>query len=321
MKYSNEIKVGILAFVALTVLIVGFNFLKGSDLFSHTNKYYAIYEKVDGLTVSKPVMVNGFQIGRVSEMKLLQDGQIMVRFDVDQSYLVPVNTNAKLESNDILGNKIIVFVLGSSHEIAHNGDTLSSSSEKSLSETVAPLQVKTERLLTRIDSLLGTINAVVNPKFQRNIDRSINSVANTLETLETFAKTVNSQTPKIEAILKDVQSMTDNLKNNNANITAVIKNFRTLSDNTAKADFAGTLNNANNSIKQLNAVMEKINTGKGSLGQLINDKQLYNNLNTSAVNLNSLMIDLKANPKRYVSFSIFGGKSKPSAKKDTVRKK
>lgn len=320
MKYSNEIKVGLLTLVALTVLIVGFNFLKGSDLFSHTNQYYSLYDKVDGLTVSKPIMVNGFQIGRVSEMKLQQNGQILVRFDVEQSYLVPVNTNAKLESADILGNKIIVFVLGNSHEIARNGDTLTSSSEKSLSETVAPLQVKTERLLSRIDSLLGTVNAVVNPRFQRNIDRSINSVANTLQILETFAKTVNGQTPKIEAILKDVQSMTDNLKNNNASISTIITNFKTLSDKTAKADFAGTINNANNSIRQLNAAMEKINDGKGSLGELINDKQLYTNLNSSAVNLNALMIDLKANPKRYVSFSVFGGRTKKVKVADTTRK-
>lgn len=319
MKYSNEIKVGLLTLVALTVLILGFNFLRGSDLFAHTNQYYSIYDKVDGLTVSKPVMVNGFQIGRVSEMKLLQNGQIMVRFDVEQNYNVPANTNAKLESSDILGNKTIVFVLGNSHDIAKNGDTLGSSTEKSLSETVAPLQVKTEKLLSRIDSLVGTVNAVVNPKFQKNVDRSINSVANTLELLETFAKNVNGQTPKIEGILKDVQSMTDNLKNNNANISAVITNFRTLSDKAAKADFASTLNNMNASVQQLNGVMEKINSGKGSLGELINDKQLYTNLTSSSENLNRLMIDLKANPKRYVSFSVFGGRAKKAA--DTTRKK
>ncbi len=319
MKYSNEIKVGLLTLVALTVLILGFNFLRGSDLFAHTNQYYSIYDKVDGLTVSKPVMVNGFQIGRVSEMKLLQNGQIMVRFDVEQNYTVPANTNAKLESSDILGNKTIVFVLGNSHDVAKSGDTLASSTEKSLSETVAPLQVKTEKLLSRIDSLLGTVNAVVNPRFQKNVDRSINSVANTLELLETFAKNVNGQTPKIDGILKDVQSMTDNLKNNNANISAVITNFRTLSDKAAKADFASTLNNMNASVQQLNGVMQKINSGKGSLGELINDKQLYTNLTSSSENLNRLMIDLKANPKRYVSFSVFGGRSKKAA--DTTTKK
>ena len=310
MKYSNEIKVGLLTLVALSILILGFNFLRGTDLFSHNNQYFALYDKVDGLTVSKPVIVNGFQIGRVAAMSLKTSGQILVRFDIDKDYSVPSNTNASLQSTDLLGNKAIVFVLGNSKELAQNGDTLAASTEKSLSETVAPLQVKTEKLLSRIDSLLGSVNAVVNPKFQHNVDRSITSVANTLQSLESFAKNVNSQNSKINNIMKDVQSMTDNLRDNNANINSIISNLRTISDKTAKADFATTLSNANTSIKQLDEVMKKINSGQGSMGELINDKQLYNNLNSSAANLNRLMIDLKANPKRYVSFSLFGGGAK-----------
>jgi len=320
LKFTNEIKVGLLTLVSLVVLIIGFNYLRGADIFSHSYYYYSVYDKVDGLAVSKPILVNGFQIGRVADMKLRDDGQILVKFEVSRDYVVPRQTNARLENTDLLGNKAIVFHLGSSNEHLNNGDTIASSNVKSLSEAVAPLQVKTEKLLTRIDSLLGTLNSVVNPRFQKNIDRSMNSVANTLGSLESFAKNVNNQAPRLEMILRDVESMTGNLKDNNKNISAIIANFKIISDKTAKADFSRTLDEVNKTMAQLNSAVAKINNGQGSLGQLINDRQLYTNLTNSTASLNRLMVDLKQNPKRYVSFSLFGGGGSSKKKADSTRR-
>lgn len=312
MKISNETKVGILAVVAITILIVGYSFLKGNDVFTKENEFYAKYERVDGLTVSKPILVNGFQIGRVSELKLLPTGQILAKLKVDPKYEVPSNTIARLESTDLLGGKAIVFELGTSKKYAQDGDTLRANIEKSLVEQVEPVQRKAEKIIGRVDSILTSLNATINPEFQKNFNSSFASIAHTLQTLEGTTKKVDNlvgaESNRMAAIFSNLESITNNLKNNNQRITSIMTNIDKASDQFAKANFSETMNNANKAVAELQTAVNKVNRGEGSLGQLINDQKLYNNLNSAAENLDKLMIDLKANPKRYVSFSVFGGK-------------
>ena len=146
MKISNETKIGALTAIAITILILGYSFLRGNDVFSGTNKFYAIYKSVDGLSVSKPVLVNGFQIGRVSKMKLLTDGRTIVEFKIEQQYNVPSNTLAKLVSTDLLGGKAIVFQYGNSNTFAEDKDTLRADIQGSLAESLQPIQMKAENL-------------------------------------------------------------------------------------------------------------------------------------------------------------------------------
>lgn len=312
MKITNETKVGVLAAVAITVLIVGYSFLKGNDVFSRENEFYAIYTRVDGLTVSKPVLVNGYQIGRVSNLTLQPNGRILVQFKVDPEYAIPKNTIAKLESTDLLGGKAIVFELGSGSDFAADGDTLNANVKKDLMDQVEPVQKKAEQIIARMDSVLTSVNNTLNPEFQRNFDRSFASIARTLETLEKTTRTVDglvtNQSSKISVIMTNLESISANFKNNNASITKIVDNFEKISDDVAKANFAQTITEANKAVADLQTVINKVNSGNGTLGQLINDERMYNNLNNAAANLDKLMIDLKANPKRYVSFSVFGGK-------------
>src|ERR1700744_6184694 len=138
MKISNETKIGILTVIGIAILVLGYSYLSGNDVFSGSNKFYAIYNSVDGLSVSKPVLVNGFQIGRVSKMVLRNDGRTVVEFKVDKKYNVPVNSLAKLVSTDLLGGKAIVFLLGTSREYAENQDTLRADIQGSLAESLQP---------------------------------------------------------------------------------------------------------------------------------------------------------------------------------------
>ena len=312
MKITNEAKVGVLAAVAIVILIVGYSFLKGNDVFSTENEFYATYDRVDGLAVSKPVLVNGYQIGRVSDLTLQPNGQILAQFKIDPEYAIPKNTIAKLESTDLLGGKAIVFELGSGNDFAKDGDTLNANIQKNLIDQVEPIQKKAEQIIARMDSVLTAVNSTLNPEFQRNFDRSFASIARTLETLEGTTKTVDglvaTQGSKIAGIMGNLESITANFKNNNAKITSVMNNFEKVSDEVAKANFAQTIAEANKAVADLQTIVNKVNTGQGTLGQLINDEKMYNNLNNAAGNLDKLMIDLKANPKRYVSFSVFGGK-------------
>jgi phospholipid/cholesterol/gamma-HCH transport system substrate-binding protein len=193
-----------------------------------------------------------------------------------------------------------------------DGDTLNANVKKDLMDQVEPVQKKAEQIIARMDSVLASVNNTLNPEFQRNFDRSFASIARTLETLEKTTGTVDglvtTQTTKISGIMSNLESISANLKNNNASITAILTNFEKVSDDVAKANFAQTITEANKAVADLQTIVGKINSGTGTLGQLINDERMYNNLNNAAVNLDKLMIDLKANPKRYVSFSVFGKK-------------
>ncbi len=312
MKISNETRVGILAAFAIVAFLVGYNFLKGKDIFSKENTYYARYDQVAGLGVSKPVLINGFQIGRVSGLTLLPNGQILAEFKIKPEYEIPKNTIALLASTDLLGGKAIVFELGSANQFAANNDTLTGNVQRNIMDQVEPVQKKAEAIIAQLDTVLTSISAIMNPNFQKNVNRSFNSIANTLETLEgTSVKVdglVGSQSTRIASILANVESISGNLKNNNQQITAILANFNKVSNDVASANFKETLQNANTAVANLQATVDKINNGKGSIGLLINDDKLYQNLNNAAGNLDKLMLDLRANPKRYVSFSVFGGK-------------
>ena len=312
MKISNETKVGILAAIAIAIFIVGYNFLKGNDIFISENEFYAKYDKVDGLAISKPVLVNGFQIGRVSDLTLQPNGQILAQFKINPNYVVPENTIARLESTDLLGSKAVIFDLGNSLKYAIDGDTLDANVQQNIMDQVEPVQKKAQVIIAKLDSLLSSVNTILNPDFQKNINRSFASIAKTLETLEITSKTVDGavsiQAKRIDNILANAESISSNLKNNNEKITAIMNNMNNVTDQLAKANFKETLDNANKAVADLQTTIAKINNGAGSLGMLLNDEKLYNNLNNAAANLDKLMIDLQANPKRYVSFSVFGGK-------------
>lgn len=312
MKISNETKVGILAAVAIAILVLGYSFLKGNNVFSSESEFYATYKSVEGLTISKPVLVNGYQIGRVSDLTLQPNGTILAQFKINPDYEIPKNTIARLESTDLLGGKAIVFELGNSKIYAVDGDTLRANSEKNLMEQVEPIQKKAEQIIGRLDSVLTSVNNTISPEFQQNFNKSFASIARTLETLEGTTRRVDNlvgmEGARIATIMGNLQSVSANFKDNNQKINTVMSNLEKVSDQLARSNFENTIKNADKAVADMQAAINKVNSGQGSLGQLINDEGLYNNLNNASSNLDKLMIDLKANPKRYVSFSVFGGR-------------
>ncbi|UEG51993.1 MlaD family protein [Mucilaginibacter daejeonensis] len=313
MKINNETKIGVLTAIGITILILGYSYLKGNDVFSGSNKFYAIYRNVEGLTLSKPVLVNGFQIGHVSNMTLqTESGFTVVEFKIDPKYPIPDNTVARLESTDLLGSKAIVFEMGNSRELAEDQDTLRADIQGSLAQSLQPVQRKAEQLMDKVDSSLSSINKILNPEFQRNIDRSFLSIANSLQTLEGTTKKIDrlvaGQTGHINGILSNAEVMTSNLRTSSKSLNATTTNFERVSNDLANANIKQTLENANKAMADLQSTINNINSGKGSLGLLLNDDKMYNNLNDASLNLNKLIIDLKAHPSRYVSFSVFGRK-------------
>ncbi len=314
MKIRNETKVGILAAFAIALLIIGYNFLKGNSIFSNETVVYAKYPQVDGLAVSKPVLINGYQIGRVSALELQPDATIKATLKINGKYDVPKNTIARLESTDLLGSKAIVLTLGNDKNFIEDGDFLKTNVEKGLMESIQPVQKKAELIIAKMDSILSSVNTILNPNLQKNIDRSFTSIAATLSSLESTSKKVDamvgSESSKLSSILSNVESITTNFKANGARIDAVMRNLNNVTDKVAALKFEETVKSANKAMADLQGILNDVKGGKGTLGALLNDQKMYDNLNNASKNLDALMIDFKANPKRYVHFSVFGGGNK-----------
>jgi phospholipid/cholesterol/gamma-HCH transport system substrate-binding protein len=206
------------------------------------------------------------------------------------------------------------MVLGNSTEYAADGFTLNTNVERGIMESVQPVQKKAEQIIAKMDSVLTSVNTILNPNFQQNVEKSFTSISATLASLESTSKKVDllvgSESSKLSNILSNVESISVNFKNNGAKIDAVLNNLTTTTDKMAALNFKQTVDNANKAMSDLQLMIADIKAGKGSIGKLINDEQMYQNLNNASKNLDALMIDLKANPKRYVHFSVFGKNNK-----------
>jgi len=312
LKISNETKVGVITVVSLALLFIGYNFLKGNDVFSRENEFYTDYDNVDGLTVSKPVVVNGYQIGRVSELQLLPNGKIRTHFKIKNEYDITSNTFAGIVSADLLGSKAIVFELGNSKTMAKSGDPLLSDVQANLLEKVEPLQKKIENLVVKLDSVLSGVNTALNEEFQRDFKTSLRSISVSLTNMENITKDVEglmgSEKVRLAKIMQNLESITNNFKQNNEKINTILANLDHLSEDLSKAEIKATIDNANQAMKDVQAITSKINNGEGSIGLLLHDDKLYENLNSASQELDNLVKDVKERPGRYLRLSVFGKK-------------
>ena len=320
MKFSNEIKIGIIVLGGIILLVWGLNYLKGKNFFAKQHLLYAVYSQVDGLVASNPVQMNGLSIGRVSSVNFLPDnsGNIIVSLTIDNTNIkIPRNTVAKIISADLMGSKAIQLIMGNDTVAARNMDTLKSQIQLSLQEEVnrqvAPIKSKAENLLASMDSVLSVLQYVFNKNTRENLSKSFESIEKTVKALERtsvrFDTIVYSQQGRIVSIFNSVESVAQNIKGNNEKIANIIQNFSSISDSIAKADLVTTITQANSVLKDFAKVMERINKGEGSLGLLLNNDSLYNNLSATSDNLNKLIQDINQNPRKYVRFSVIGGKN------------
>lgn len=315
MKISKEFKVGLVFIIAIAALVWGFNYLKGINLFSSQKTYYAIYEHVNGLVKANPVSISGLKVGQVKDIYFApgNTGLIVVSMSITTDLPIPENTIANIYSSDLMGSKAIELKLGSSNKYIQDGDTLPSLVEASLKDAVnqqiRPLKNKAEDLISSIDSVVVMVQAVFNRKSREDIANALESVKNTLNSLENASSNIDtivqSQAGRLANILYNLDMITTNIENNNDKIDRIIDNFASISDSLAKAEIPRTFNNINSTVNDLAVIAEKINSGEGTLGMLINDDELYNNLKQASSDLEILLQDIKTNPKRYVRFSIF----------------
>lgn len=307
MKIQKETKIGIIALLIIAFFVWGFNFLKGKNILSSNDSFYSIYNNIDGLEEASPVFVSGFKVGVVESIKLhkTQKDKIIVKFSVEEDLKLPVNTQATIYSATLIAGKAIKLQLANSDQFYKNGDTIPGTLEQdivsTLSDELLPVKNKIENLVVSIDSVLAIFDN------ERKED-----LKNSLDNIEKITAELNNalEKDKLANIINNVESITSNLKNNNEQISAILTNFSNISDSLEQANIKTTILNANKTLAEFSEISYKINNGEGTFGMLINNDSLYNNLNNLAADLDSLVIDLNENPKRYVHFSLFGKKDK-----------
>jgi len=296
--FNREIRVGIMAVVAIFILYFGLNFLKGIDIFSPITYYYATYENIGGLVASSPVYVKGYKVGQVEKIQydFSKDLAFVVKFSVSKDIQIPKGAKLELYDDGLMGGKALQLIYAPVN-VAQNlytpGDTVESQVGGGLmAQLSGSLLPKIESISTQADSLLRSVRVLIESK---QIKNSLSSIEQTTADLAVSSAQLKSLMKNdMPRIVKDVNGLTGD--------------FKELSGNLKKIDFAATFASINQTIANLNLITDQVKNPNGSIGLLLNDKGLYNQLNNTASSANQLLIDLKQNPKRYVHFSLFGSK-------------
>ncbi len=311
-QINNETKIGILAVVAVALLVLGFNFLKGRDLFDKSRKLYAVFHSVEGLSTSNPVTINGLQVGTVYKMmeKNANLDSIIVTLNFTKEINIPVNSLAFI-NKDLLGTATLNIEPGDSKQLADNGDTLNTHVTTGLLDDVKaslnPALNSVNGTLKSLDSVIKVVGAIFDPSTKFNIQKIITNLTVSSASLEGL---LNAQTGALGKTLANMNKVTGNLASQDATINRMLSNLDTATGKFANLKLDETLASLNKTISGLDTAMAKLNSPDGSIGLLLNDKKLYQNLENTSRSLNILLDDLRVNPKRYVSISIFGKKEK-----------
>ncbi|HXS38376.1 MAG TPA: MlaD family protein [Flavipsychrobacter sp.] len=312
MSLSREARIGLLVTSAVIIFFVGFYFLKGANLFSGENEYYCFYDNVQGLQTSSNVQIRGLNVGRVSHTQLVDGKGVRVVLAISKKIKLPRGTIANLVSSDLLGTKIIRLDLGNGTEIVENGESLPAKVEggalDNISAEVSPLLRTITIAVTHLDSVLISVNSIFNDDTRQALTGSIASLDSTTHNFATVSKALSQESGEIKSIVHNANDITGNLARNNDNITHILDNAANATEQLSKAPIQKTFGDLEKAAGDLQNVINKINSEQGSLGMLVNNKELYTNLNSSLNSLNQLMADIKAHPSRYINVTVFGKK-------------
>ncbi len=294
---KKEFKIGIAAIVALIILFIGINYLKGINMFKSESYYHVDYTEVNGLALSSPVYANGFKVGLVRDIQynFNKPGHITVGIDMDDNIKIPVGSKAELVT-EMLGTVKMNLIMnyGENQTIAP-GDTIEGYANNGImAKAEKDLLPQMEKMMPKLDSILSSLNKILADP----------AIGNTLKNAEQITASLNQTSSHLQRLMSnDIPKLT-------GNVTAITEDLKVISGNLKGIDYAATFNKIDETLKNVYALTDKLNKKDNTIGLLLNDPELYNNLNATSENAASLLKDLQENPKRYVHFSLFGRKSK-----------
>lgn len=311
MKISNELKVGLLALVAIAALILGFRFLKGKDVFNRTPKVYAIFKSVGGLDKSNFVKINGLTVGSVYKLEPADENinSIKVTIAISEDVNIPSNSVAYI-SGSLLGSSNIVIEKGNAKTFLQDGQRLATREEDGLlgdlTSEAKPLMGKVRNVADSLNLLLSGFNKTLDPNTQRNLQYAIANLSYATANLNSL---LSSASPALTSSLQNMSAITGNLKNQNRQIEEIVGNANTFTNDLSQLRLQTTLDSLNGTITDLRSAVNKISSPEGSLGAIMNDRQLYEKLKDVMLSAEILMDDIRIHPKRYVNISVFGRKN------------
>lgn len=320
MKISNETKVGAITVISVAVLILGFNFLKGKKLWSSDTMITGKYGNVQGLQNSNPVIINGLQVGTVYKITTEKDmREILVDLNITKDIDIPKNSIAIIKSNP-LGTTSVEIKLGDAVENLKNKDIILTETSGGLFDDVLkkvdPVLYEVRKAVSSIDTLLGNFNSVLDPKAKGNIAEvlaNLNQVtASMVSSTASLNGLLNAQTGALAKSLNNVSSITSNFANNNEKINSVMSNLDKTTSKFATLNLNKTLDTLDRAVNELKGIISKFDNNNGTIGKLLNDPTMYQNLASSGNKLNLLLDDIRVNPKRYINISLIGKKQNNS---------
>ena len=299
MKITKEIKIALVAIVGIMVMYFGINFLKGINLFSTNNAYIMTFEDIQGLGASTPIYADGYKVGTVDQVDFdyAKGGPIKVKADITKELRIPAGSQAEIVK-DLMGNLQVNLLLANNpRERIEPGGIIPGAVNAGIMGKAEQLVPAIEKMLPKLDSILANVNALLADP----------ALANTLHNAEAITNNLTVSTRELNTLMAGLNKQVPGMI---GKANGVLDNTNRLTANLADLDVQGTLNKVNATLDQAHQFAEQLNSNKGSLGLLMNDTKLYDNLNSTMSHADSLMIDLKAHPKRYVHFSVFGKKDK-----------
>lgn len=299
--FTKEVKIGIAGIIALCLLVFGLNYLKGIRMFQSTNYYFVKFKNANALTKSSAVFADGFRVGIVRNIKYdyIHPGNVVAKIDVNPDLRIPKGSSVELVS-DLMGNLRLQILLNNNPiEKVLPGDTLNGDIKKGMIDKAEKMMPEFEQMVPKLDSILSSLQLILSDK----------SIPSTLHSVEKTTKNLAQISSKMKALMyNDIPGITGKLN-------IIGDNLVTISDSLKDIDYKGTMMKIDQTISNVKLITEKINSKNNTLGLLLSDDGLYNHLNTSAEDASKLLEDLKAHPKRYVHFSVFGKKEKSPATK------
>jgi len=315
LKMKTEFRIGLLVTVAIAFLILGYNFLRGRGFFSNEDQYYVYYDNVSGLQKSAMVTFEGVQVGKVIGIALQDDRRIKVTIGMtDKTFPIPAGSKAQLNSDNLLaGTKNITLILGESNKNLRPGDTLeaigSAGMFDNISAEMGPLVKSLHHTIGTVDTLIKSVNMIINTQARAHLESSFNSLDEALVELAALSKSLNQQTGNLNAVMNNLNSVSGNLAANNEQVSAILNNAETATAKISNAKIQESFDNIEAATKSLQQTLHRIEASDGSMGLLIRDRQLYDNLNRSLSALDTLLTDVKKRPSRYINVSVFGRKA------------
>jgi phospholipid/cholesterol/gamma-HCH transport system substrate-binding protein len=300
---SKEFKVGLMALIAGTTLYLGFNFLKGADVFRNSNTFYIKYSKVDGLAPSNPVLINGYQVGKVKTLTLNQEdnNSILVSIDLNKEILVGDGTYAEI-AKDLLGSMSIVLKMGKNNKQYSNNDTIRGGFQLSLTDMLGN---KAYPVIDHLDTTLVNIGHLLDNEMRTKLYGTLSNLNAITSILKTTMETGQNN---LDGTFKNLNTLTSNLVETEKKLTPILNKFGSLADTLNDLQLKEAVSNANILLKELNKSATKLSNGEGTLGAMLTDKSAFNNINKTLKDLDSLLIHLERNPNHF--FSPFGKKEK-----------